>query len=200
MKKLYKSLSKHTMVPEPTFYGNLDLAKTLNKIPGCVVECGAWKGGMAAGISTVMKPARSYYLFDSFEGLPPAQEIDGEAALAYQRNTDLPSYYDNCKASAEDAEEAMRIVGCTQYAIVKGWFKDVLPGYEFEEPIALLRIDCDWYASTKFCLETLYEKVTRGGIIIFDDYFAWDGCKKAVDDFCVPQVNEELGLCWLVKS
>lgn len=68
--------------------------------------------------------------------------------------------------------------------IVKGWFQDSLPRTSKEiKEIALLRLDGDWYESTKICLENLYPKVVRGGYIIFDDYGCWEGCKIATDEF-----------------
>jgi hypothetical protein len=53
--------------------------------------------------------------------------------------------------------------------------------------IAILRIDCDWYASTKICLETFYDRVRPGGVIIVDDYGGYDGCRKAVDEFFIAR-------------
>ena len=51
------------------------------------------------------------------------------------------------------------------------------------DKIAILRLDTDWYESSKFELETLYNNVVSGGVIIFDDYYHWDGQRRAVDDF-----------------
>jgi O-methyltransferase len=204
MTKLYESLKDYTMVPEATFYANIDLAKRVAGLDGVAVECGAWKGGMMAGISTVMGSDRTYVLLDSFEGLPDAEDIDGDAALEYQRNTDLPTYYNNCKTSPKYAKEAMRIVGATKSTVVKGWFENTLPGRFKPDSIALLRIDCDWHRPTALCLEILYDAVMPGGIIIIDDFFAWDGCQLATTTFFekrkIPiETRDETGLCWVVK-
>ena len=53
------------------------------------------------------------------------------------------------------------------------------------EKIAILRLDTDWYESSKIELEKLYDQVVKGGVIIFDDYYHWDGQRRATDDFFV---------------
>ncbi|MBN1130713.1 MAG: class I SAM-dependent methyltransferase, partial [Chitinispirillaceae bacterium] len=66
----------------------------------------------------------------------------------------------------------------------KGWFQETMPRLsETIGPIAILRIDADWYASTSVCLENLYERVVKGGSVVVDDYGGYDGCRKAVDEF-----------------
>ena len=68
--------------------------------------------------------------------------------------------------------------------IRKGWFQHTLPQARHEiGPIAVLRLDGDWYESTKCCLENLYDSVVPGGYVILDDYYCWEGCKKAFDEF-----------------
>ena len=79
--RVFGMLREHTMVPESLYVANLELAAQYSSVEGAVVECGTWRGGMIAGIATVCGPGRRYYLFDSFQGLPEAKEIDGEAAL-----------------------------------------------------------------------------------------------------------------------
>ena len=155
----------------------------MREVEGCIVECGVWRGGMIAGIAELLGPERAYFLFDSFEGLPPAREIDGPDALAWQSAVDSPIYYDNCRAPVEMAEEAMRISGARQAALVKGWFADTLPGFRPPAPIALLRLDGDWYDSTLGSLNSLYPYVSDRGLIIVDDYATWDGCSRAVHEF-----------------
>src|SRR5262245_12124122 len=99
LKKIYQKFRSFTMIPESFFLDNLMIAERLRSSPGCVIECGVWRGGMCGGIAEVMGPGRQYFLFDSFEGLPPAKEIDGPAARAWQANVTNPGYHDNCKAS-----------------------------------------------------------------------------------------------------
>jgi len=91
-------------------------------IAGSVVECGVWRGGMIAGLSRILG-SRRYFLFDSFEGLPPAKPIDGQAAIDYQRNTTSPTYYDNCAAPSEFAVRAMQLAGVRQFELKPGFFR-----------------------------------------------------------------------------
>ena len=65
-----------------------------------------------------------------------------------------------------------------------GWFQDTLPAVsELIKEVAILRLDGDLFASTKVCLEWLYDKVVPGGFVIVDDYGTYEGCRKAVDEF-----------------
>ena len=180
---IYNRYRNYTMIPEATYIRNLQIAERAREVEGCIVECGVWRGGMIAGIAELLGPERAYFLFDSFEGLPPAREIDGPDALAWQSAVDSPIYYDNCRAPVEMAEEAMRISGARQATMVKGWFADTLPGFRPPAPIALLRLDGDWHDSTLLSLNSLYPYVTDRGLVIVDDYATWDGCARAVHEF-----------------
>ena len=161
---------------------------------------------MSAGLAEILGPERHYYRFDSFEGLPPAQEIDGGAALRWQSATDAPSYYDNCRAELEFSERAMALAKTRHVTFRKGWFSETLPGFVPDSGIAVLRLDGDWYESTMQCLEALYKQVTPGGLIIIDDYYTWEGCTKAVHDFLssnkLPDRIRQTpaGVCYIVRS
>jgi len=180
---VFSRFKAHTVLRFDDYCANLRLANRFKHLPGAIVECGTWKGGMIAGIAYLFGTARSYYLFDSFEGLPPAKEIDGERALRWQVDTESPRYFDNCRASIEDAREAMERAGVYDARIVKGWFEDTLPGAAFDDGISVLRMDADWYESTMCILDNLFQHVVPGGCVIVDDYHCWEGCAKAIHDF-----------------
>jgi O-methyltransferase len=181
---IYARHHEDTMVPRCAFIDNLVLAARVASVEGVIVECGVWRGGMMAGIAEVLGARRSYYLLDSFQGLPPADPVkDGLRAVAYQADRQNPAYHDNCRAEASFAERAMQRAGATRYELLRGWFADTLPLFKSAEPIALLRLDADWYESTVQCLTALYPLVRAGGLIIFDDYHYWDGCTRAVHDY-----------------
>lgn len=180
---IYQKHREFTMIPERTYRANLRLALVAGRVDGCVVECGTWRGGMIAGIADVLGPDRRYFLYDSYEGLPPAGKDDGEGAVYWQNNTSSATYYDNCSASEEEARAAMSRSAARDYRIVKGWFEQTLPVAAPTEPIALLRMDADWYESTLSILDNLASRVVPGGMIIVDDYYVWEGCTKAVNEY-----------------
>ena len=210
MVSTYNLFRDFTMIPEQTFIDNLNLVWKFMDVEGCVVECGTWKGGMIAGIAELMGDSRQYHLFDSFEGLPQATEKDGIEAIKWQKDVDSPAYYDNCKTSMRFAIQAMKLskVNPNNYKIYKGWFHDMLPVFNHvnKDKIAILRLDSDWYDSTMDCLNNLYSRVADGGVIIIDDYYAWDGCTRAVHDFLsknnIPDriMQWQNSICYIVKS
>jgi hypothetical protein len=178
--RLHRKFREYTMVGRESYVSNIMAASRYSDVHGCVVECGVWRGGMIAGLAEFLGNDRTYYLFDSFEGLPPAQAIDGLGALAWQADVDSPRYFDNCRAEQTWAKNAMRLSGATRFECVKGWFDDTLPPFVPETPIALLRIDADWYESVLCCLRNLAPHLAEGGLIVLDDYGTWEGCSKAV--------------------
>jgi hypothetical protein len=122
---------------------------------------------------------RTTWYFDSFEGMPKPAPEDGKDTAEIEG--------DALKASVSDVEELiftkLKLLK-EKNRIVKGWFQDTIPGVKNEiGPIAILRMDADWYEATKFCLDQLFDQVVPGGYFIFDDYSRWQGCKKAVDEF-----------------
>ncbi len=180
---LYSKLKDYTMISRNIFVGNLKLVQRFKTVPGVVVECGVWRGGMISAIAKIMGNKRKYYLFDSFEGLPPAQKIDGTSAIKWQRSKNSPLYFNNCKTEEKYAREAMVLSNVKNYKIIKGWFSESLQKINFDHNIAILRLDADWYKSTMECLAALYDHVVKDGVIIIDDYYIWDGCSNAVHKF-----------------
>ncbi len=204
---IFKKYRNFTMIPQTTYESNLNLLKYIENITGDVVECGVWRGGMIAGFASLLNANnRHFYLFDSFEGLPEVKEIDGEKAKRWQANKNSPFYYENCKAEIGFAKKAMELARCNDFTIVKGWFNETLPNSNFKNGIALLRLDGDWYDSTMTCLEILYDNVVENGIIIIDDYYCWEGCRKAVHDFLsknkLPDAIRSTpeGVCYVIKG
>lgn len=206
--RLHRKYRAYTMIPWWSWHDNLALCDRHARAPGCIIECGVWRGGISAGMAEVLGPGRTSFLFDSFEGLPPADaEKDGQRAITYQADPTGPHYHDNCRAELAEAAMAMRLAGVTAPRLIRGWFNETVPGFAPPEPIRVLRLDGDWYASTRVCLEALYPYVAPGGLILIDDYFAWDGCARAVHEFLGAQEGTQervrqtrRGVAYIVKG
>jgi O-methyltransferase len=162
-----------------------------HKIPGDVVECGVWRGGsMQAVAKTLIEldaTDRDLYLFDTFEGMPPPTpedlRQDGQRAedMLAKTTKDNPVW---AVAGLDDVEDGMSKVGYPLERIhyVPGMVEDTTPG-QAPDQISILRLDTDWYASTKHELEHLYTRLSPGGVLLLDDYGWWQGSRKAVDEF-----------------
>lgn len=164
-----------------------------NRLPGAIVECGVWRGGCAAVMAAVAAKARSHrriWLFDSFEGMPEASSEDiGEDAQCLSGNLRSGRLVP-IGTNVASIDEVRNLLFNTlrleenNVTIVRGWFQNTVPEYQSRiGPIAILRIDGDWYESTRVCIENLYDNVVDGGYVIIDDYGFFPGCKKAVDEF-----------------
>lgn len=191
---LFFRVRPYTMVSYHGMSNVYELSKKIEKDgkEGAFVECGVWKGGCVAIMAFVAKKAKSNrktWLFDSFEGLPEPSAEDGEKAKEYAlgRMSGKLSSIERCVGPMADVEKIffdVLKINPADIAIEKGWFQDTLQKVkEKMGPIAVLRLDGDWYESTKCCLDVLYDVVVPGGYVIIDDYVYWEGSKKAVDDF-----------------
>jgi O-methyltransferase len=183
---IYNQVRDRTMVCESgvAFTAAEAVRVVREDVPGVLVECGTWRGGCALAMLLAQREVfgavrRPVHLMDSFAGLPPADYRDGPAALAWQAANP-----DNCRASARDAMSGLIEAGFAHqldFFLWGGLFSETLPQVARKvRDIALLRIDCDWYASVRPCLAFLTPKVPPRGTVIIDDYFAWDGCARAV--------------------
>jgi len=175
------------------------LAKGVNDrgLEGDFVELGVARGGCAALLGSTIFSAgrpetaepRRLLLFDSFEGLPdPTNEDfagDPDSPRTGEHVTRLTR--GSCLGTLEDVRDLLlNKYGFPESGIqlVKGWFQNTVPAAARRiSQIALLRIDGDWYESTKICLNHLYDRVVDGGVVIIDDYQSCYGCERAVDEF-----------------
>ncbi len=163
------------------------------RLDGALVECGTWRGG-ASGMMAMAHLAsgaatRELHLFDSFQGLPqPDAAVDGQLAIDYAAGEAVGALapIGQLVGPLEDNRALLRDrVGyppeLTRYHV--GWFQDTVPPASVEiGRIAVLRLDGDWYESTKVCLDHLFPLVVSGGIVVIDDYGKWPGCRQAVDE------------------
>ena len=127
--KLYSKYANFTMIPRALFVSNLELCYRYKKLKGDFVECGVWRGGMSGAIAEVLSQNTPIHLFDSFEGLPAARDIDGKEALAWQKNVTSPNYHDNCRAEESYVLESMKLAKHKIHKIYKGWFEQTIPQF-----------------------------------------------------------------------
>ena len=163
-------------------------------VPGDFVECGVWRGGsvmaMARRLQQRGSADRRLWLYDTYEGMTPPTKEDVEATTGTtaQQLLERTAVADGnnvwCVADLDDVTANITSTGypLSHVTFVKG---DVAVTLHEEAPesIALLRLDTDWYESTKVGLEVLYPRVQPGGVCILDDYGHWQGARKAVDDY-----------------
>jgi O-methyltransferase len=163
------------------------------KLEGDIVECGVWRGGsMMASALTLMECGdltRNLHLFDTFDGMAPPTDrdvaIDGSTAsglLKAHEKTESDSVW--CYATLDQVRLAMNSTGYPEKNIhyVQGKVEDTIP-QRAPLKIALLRLDTDWYESTRHELEHLFPRLVTGGVLIIDDYGHWKGAREAVDEY-----------------
>ncbi|MEU3056257.1 TylF/MycF/NovP-related O-methyltransferase [Streptomyces griseus] len=168
-------------------------------IPGDIVECGVWRGGSmqacARTLLSVGETERDLYLFDTYEGMTPptAEDLrrDGRPAreLLDAQGKDRPIW---AVASLEDVKAGFENIPYPKERVhyVRGRVEDTVPA-QAPEQISILRLDTDWYASTKHELEHLYSRLVSGGVLLIDDYGYWQGSRQAVDEF-LDKTGEQL--------
>lgn len=198
--------NQHTMLSRQKFVDNLMIAQRWAPPGGEVVECGVWRGGMIRGLADMLGPDRKYHLFDSFEGLPPAQEeLDGQAAIEWQADRASPNFHNNCCA---DEAYARGLFEGSSFDVEfhRGWFEDTIPKYQPGRPISVLRLDGDWYSSTRTCLDGLVRHLAPKALVLVDDYYVWDGCARALHDYLAETKSamrirqSRFGICYLINQ
>ncbi len=164
------------------------------RVEGAFVECGVWRGGstMVAAIALRLLGAddRELWLYDTFEGMSEPTEHDVEAAtgmLAGQHPDIVNRVIESNVFAYAELDDVRFNVARTGYPddrirYVQGKVEDTLPQY-IPDRIAVLRLDTDWYESTRHELEHLWDRLAPGGVLIIDDYGHWAGARKAVDEF-----------------
>jgi O-methyltransferase len=160
---------------------------------GAVVECGVWRGGSAMLAAITLgqlgDTARELYLYDTFEGMsePSVRDVDPNGARMvdeWDRHRGRARDPLFALGELDDVRRAMALTGYPPERVrcVQGKVEDTIPA-TLPGPIALLRLDTDWYESTRHELEHLWQLLVPGGILIVDDYGHWAGARDAVDEF-----------------
>jgi O-methyltransferase len=190
---LCEEVAAYTLTPPTAVVALADAVRYVceNKIPGAIVECGVWRGGSMRAVARTLldlgETDTDLYLFDTFEGMSEPTERDvmwtGEKADAVLARQSKESVF-WARAPLDQVGEVMHALSYPKSKIhfVQGKVEDTIPG-EAPDQIALLRLDTDWYESTKHELVHLYPRLARGGVLILDDYGFWRGAGRATDEY-----------------
>jgi O-methyltransferase len=155
-----------------------------NGIPGAIVECGVWRGGsmMAAALTLLAAGdgSRELVLFDTFEGMT----APGPRDVSVFPGAPADRAEGSCESTENEVAANLRSTAypAGRVRFVKGRVEETVPG-QAPERIALLRLDTDWYESTRHELIHLYPRLSPGGVLIVDDYGHWSGARQAVDEY-----------------
>lgn len=182
--------TRYTMTSLERLYG-VDQAMAYigrESIPGDLVECGVWKGGstMMACMHLLEQHdnERRVWLYDTFAGMPQPTAEDPKEAHREWREHERGTHNEYCYSPIDEVRRNVLSTGIdpTRVQFVQGKVEDTIPA-SMPKKIALLRLDTDWYESTKHELEHLWPRLEVGGILIIDDYGHWTGARTAVDEF-----------------
>ena len=195
---LIASLRPYTMTSGERMWTLLQAVRYVvdENLPGDFVECGVWRGGsvmaMASQLRSLGVTDRRIWLYDTFAGMtaPTAEDVERGSGVTADQMLKATDVGDGnnvwCVAGRADVEANVRSTGypMENMTFVEGDVAETLQRTA-PESISLLRLDTDWYASTRAELEILYPRLVPGGVCILDDYGHWDGARKAVDDYFV---------------
>lgn len=198
--EIVAKVQPYTLTRELRIEAVLDAVRyvTAREVPGVFAECGVWLGGSVMAMLLQLKKLgvdnRDILLYDTFEGMTAPTEHDSSGFDGHAQ-----TIWDLSKAAGQRAwdgwfkpevfnlDKVRELLLTTGYPakrlhFIKGKVEDTLPS-QAPEQIALLRLDTDWYESTRQELVHLWPRVVQSGVMIVDDYGHWDGCRKAVDEY-----------------
>jgi O-methyltransferase len=194
-RKTIEAVRPFTMTSPERLFALIHAVRYLarQRIPGNIVECGVWKGGSMMAIARTLKQlgdeSRELYLYDTFDGMvePTGRDRtyageDAGALMRKSRKEDQQSIW--CYSPIEEVRENLLKTGYPRERVhfIKGPVEHTLPA-QAPGRVALLRLDTDWYESTKHELVHLFPRLVRGGVLIIDDYGWWQGARQATDEY-----------------
>lgn len=193
--QIFRAVEPFTMVgPERTF-AMLKAIEYIVKagVPGDFVECGVWRGGSAMAMAKALLDlgdvSRTLYLYDTFTGMIAPTEVDVSiqgkpAKVEFDRTKTSDDASTWCYSSLDEVTRNLLSTGYPEDRLrfVQGKVEDTIPN-QVPEHIALLRLDTDWYESTKHEMVHLFPRLVPGGVIVIDDYGFWQGARKAIDEY-----------------
>lgn len=200
-----------SMVPIERLWAVIQATKYIvkNNIDGDFVECGVWKGGCVLAMAMVLDSLntdKKLYLFDTFEGMTKPEDIDvndiGIKAWTWYEKLKKDDKSNWCYAPLDFVREVFEKYSLDKNLIfVKGDVSNTLQiKSNLPDKIALLRLDTDWYESTKIELEILYPLLEKKGVLLIDDYGYWKGSQKAVDEYLKNNDIVDRSILWRIDE
>lgn len=191
---VYEACRPHTVTSIERMYALYRATRWIARrgLPGALVECGVLRGGsmMLAALSLLRdgESSRDLWLYDTFSGMeepgPEDESVFGLRPWHRWRRRQEEGHNRWGYAPLEEVRANMESTGYPSDRVryVEGRVQETLPGRR-PERVALLRLDTDWYDSTRHELEHLYPRLVPGGVLIVDDYGHWKGARRAVDEY-----------------
>lgn len=192
---IHRAVREYTMTSRERVFTAIQSVEYVNRcdIPGALVECGVWRGGSVMAMAMAQlhygRPDRDIFLYDTFEGMSQPSDKDVgvdeyDAVRRFAMDNTGPDSSDWCFSSLDDVQKNVFSTGYDhdRLRFVKGKVEVTVPG-TMPDQIAVLRLDTDWYESTKHELVHMFPRLSRHGVLILDDYGFWEGCRQAVDEY-----------------
>jgi hypothetical protein len=194
--RIFNTVNPYTMTSPERVAALVEAVRYVvaNEIPGDFIECGVWRGGSSMAAALALKElgdeSRELWLYDTYEGMsaPTDEDVDvaGQSAdtkFSQRQLTDDSSEW--CRSPIDDVRQNLESTGypADKVHFIKGKVQDTIPGTMPSGPVAILRLDTDWYESTRHEMQHLYPALVKNGVLILDDYGYWQGARKAVDEY-----------------
>lgn len=197
IKKIINISNQFSMSGEKRMYvlSQAIINSKINNLEGDFVECGVWQGGnilLFKLISNYLGLNKNIYAFDTFDGMTLPDKFDedyqGNSAAELMKKTEKKNndkFNIHCFADLGLVKKnILQYSNLENIIFVKDPVeKSLLLEKNLPEKISVLRLDTDFYSSTKIELEILYPRLVTGGVLIIDDYGHWKGARKATDEF-----------------
>lgn len=163
-------------------------------IEGDFVECGVWRGGNSIAAKLTFEnygSDKKVWLFDTFTGMTPPTEHDTtrfseKSAVERFDEAQAGEHNEWCFASLEDVQANFKLAGANLAGarfIAGDVTKTLADSENVPDALCVLRLDTDFYDSTKAELEVLYPRLSVGGSLLIDDFGHWDGARRAVEEY-----------------
>jgi hypothetical protein len=194
--RIFNTVNPYTMTSPERVAALVEAVRYVvaNELPGDFIECGVWRGGSSMAAALALKElgdeSRELWLYDTYEGMsaPTDEDVDvaGQSAdtkFSQRQLTDDSSEW--CRSPIDDVRQNLESTGypADKVHFIKGKVQDTIPGTMPSGPVAILRLDTDWYESTRHEMQHLYPALVKNGVLILDDYGYWQGARKAVDEY-----------------